>query len=184
LKTHASGRFSSTTVEDGLRDGLLDVDEEVPGPETPLLRRQRKQLKQTTPSLHSLIINSRVRTAILNYSILALLDIAFVVLQPLILSTPISSGGLGLSPPQIGVIMGVFGLVDGLIEIVCFAPLCRMVSTKKVYLMGIASFPFAIASFPIMNFFARRDGLSINVWLVMGLQLFILILNGMAFGSF
>jgi Na+/melibiose symporter-like transporter len=158
------------------------VDEENVGPETPLLGGQAKKMALDHPSLKSLLANPRVRTAILNYSILSLLDIAYVVLQPLVLATPVSAGGLGLSPPQIGLIMGLFGFIDGTIEIICFPALCRRLGTKRVFILGIGSFWIAIAAFPLMNFLVKRNGLGLGVYLVMVLQLMVIILDGMAFG--
>jgi hypothetical protein len=182
IKTHPASHLKSASSEDRHMGVRENISEDNVGPDTPLLRRQPNISAEDRPSLRSLLANPRVRTAIINYSILSLIDIAFVVLQPLILATPVSAGGLGMSPPQIGTIMGVFGLLDGVIEIICFPPLCRAIGTKRVYMLGIGSFWVAIAAFPLMNVLVRWNGLGIHVYLVMFLQLIVLILDGMAFG--
>lgn len=153
-----------------------------PGPETPLLSSPGPVETSLTPSLFT-VVTPRVQRAILNYSLLSLLDITFVALQPLILSTSVDTGGLGLPPATIGLALGIFGLLDGIIEITCFAWMCRKIGTRKLYSVAIASFAGAIAAFPIMNWLVRRQGLSLMVWVVMGIQFAIIVLDGMAFGE-
>ena len=164
---------------------LLEHDEyshNTPGSEMPLLSSPGPEETSSPPSLSS-AITPRVQRAILNYSLLALLDITFIALQPLILSTPVDSDGLGLSPATIGLVLGSFGLLDGIIEMTCFPWMCRKLGTRRLYSVAIGSFSGAIAAFPIMNWFARRQGYSLMVWVVMGIQLAIMILDGMAFGE-
>jgi hypothetical protein len=57
-------------------------------------------------SLMKLLRTPGVALVIGNYGLLAILDIAFAALNPLFLASPVTLGGLGLTPAQIGTIMG------------------------------------------------------------------------------
>ena len=113
---------------------------------------------------------------------MSLLDIAVVALQPLVFSTSVDAGGLGLPPETIGLALGAYGLLDGIVEVACFAWMCRKIGTGKLYAIGIASFVGVIIAFPVMNWMVRSQGLSFWVWVIMGIQFCLLILDGMAFG--
>jgi hypothetical protein len=124
-----------------------------------------------------------VTLAVSNYMLLSLIDIVLCVLQPLVFSTPIDAGGLGLNPVEIGIALGIFGLVDGIIEVTCFAWLCKTLGTGRLYRIAIASFFAAFLAFPLMNWIAKSQGLVLLVWIVMGMQFVVMIMDGMAFGE-
>jgi hypothetical protein len=113
--------------------------------------------------------------------LLSLLDVTLVVLQPLFLSTPIDAGGLGLDPATIGLILGAFHLVFGILDTICLAWLCRTLGTGQLYRTTIALFFVAIWTFPMMSWIAKSQGLVFLLWAVMGVQFVITVLNGMAF---
>src|ERR1700722_9737611 len=171
-------RSSHDTTDKRRRVPPLEQIQSPPGPETPLLT----SANPTTKSSLFSILTPRVQRAILNYSLLSLLDIAVVALQPLVLSTSVDAGGLGLSPATIGLTLGVFGVLDGIAEVACFAWMCKKIGTRNLYAIGIASFTGVIIAFPVMNWLVRLQGLSLLVWLIMGIQFCLLILDGMAFG--
>lgn len=62
-------------------------------------------IRKVQPSIRDIATRS-VIVAVANYCALALLDIAFCALLPLFCATSIADGGLGLSPSQIGLILG------------------------------------------------------------------------------
>jgi hypothetical protein len=70
-------------------------------------------------ALKDLLQAPGVALAVGNYGLLAVLDIAFCALQPLFFASPVPLGGLGLSPAQIGMIMG-----GGHLTIPCSATQC------------------------------------------------------------
>ncbi|KAF8528737.1 major facilitator superfamily domain-containing protein [Gautieria morchelliformis] len=76
-------------------------------------------LPPSPPSIRE-VLTPRVRIAILNNATIALLAIVFAFLQPLILSTPIPFGGLGLDAPTIGLILGLNGIVSGVFQVTTF----------------------------------------------------------------
>jgi hypothetical protein len=119
--------------------------------------------------LRSLLI-PRVLIATGNCASLALVDMAFRAIQPLFLSTPIHLGGLGLSPPLIGTLLCVQGILNGIFQVFFFARILDRWGSKKAFIAGIASAIPAFVMFPVANAFARTQGYGVVVWIAMGLQ--------------
>ena len=82
------------------------------------------------------LLTPRVLVAAGNYASVSLLDIAFRAIQPVFLSTPIHLGGLGLSPPSIGSLLSIQGILIGLFQV--FFSLGSMIVgvRKKLLLRG------------------------------------------------
>ncbi|KAH8102773.1 MFS general substrate transporter [Phellopilus nigrolimitatus] len=134
-----------------------------------------------SPSIRS-ILTRRVLVAILNYALLSFLDIAFLAVQPLFYATSISLGGLGLSPPTIGLCLGVYGLLMGSFQALFFAKFHDWLGSKKL-LMFALSFNFPIfALFPVINLLARWYGMSFVTWATLGFQLFLCVFSDMSWG--
>jgi len=118
-----------------------------------------------------------------NYAVLAFVDIAYRAVQPLFFSTPIELGGLGLDPPVIGTILSCFGVLNGFFQVFFFAKMIRQIGSKNVFMLGMASAIPCFALFPIMNYLAREQGLSLVVWFVVGLQIAFSVLIGSCYGA-
>ncbi|KAJ7667205.1 major facilitator superfamily domain-containing protein [Mycena rosella] len=103
-----------------------------------------------------------------NYVALAFLDITLLSLLPLFLAMPIEFGGLGLSPPKIGVIMSAYGLASGLLQVFLFARLVRHFGEKRVFINGMISCLPVFGLFPIMSMIAQRSGLTFVIWILVG----------------
>jgi hypothetical protein len=130
------------------------------------------------------LLTPRVLAIILVYALLGITDVSFIVLQPVFLSTPISRGGLGMSPSTIGVCLAAFGIANGAVSILFFAPLNRRFGTKNMLKGGIAAFLGCFPLFPVMNSLARvQGGLGPAVWIVFVLQLAMATLIPMAFSK-
>ncbi|KAF8519192.1 MFS general substrate transporter [Gautieria morchelliformis] len=130
------------------------------------------------------LLTSRVLVVILNYALLALADMAFTVLLPVYLSTPISNGGLGMSPSLTGVCLAGFGIVNGVVSILLFVPIHRRIGTRAILWSCEAAFIACFALFPVMNKLARdHDGLCLSVWIVFLVQLALGTLPSMAFSA-
>ncbi|KAH7884488.1 major facilitator superfamily domain-containing protein [Phlebopus sp. FC_14] len=120
--------------------------------------------------LRALLI-PRVLIAAGNYATLSLLDIAFRAVQPLFYATPTELGGLGLDPPQIGNILAIYGVVNGLFQIFFFADLHDRFGSKGIYSAAMAASVPLIMTLPLINAFGRTQGLTWIVWSVVGVQL-------------
>ncbi|KAI0316457.1 MFS general substrate transporter [Amylostereum chailletii] len=115
----------------------------------------------------------RVLVAAGNYASLSLVDIAYRAVQPLFFSTPVELGGLGLSPPTIGLILSAFGIINGIFQVFFFARIHDHWGTKNVFIAGISSCIPVFALFPVMNFLAREQGIGHAVWAIVALQIVI-----------
>jgi hypothetical protein len=133
--------------------------------------------------LRSLLI-PRVIIAAGNYAALSLLDIAFRDVQPLFFATPLELGGLGLDPPQIGNILAIYGVINGLFQILFFADLHDQFGSKIIYSVAMAAGIPMVITFPILNAVARVQGLSLVVWTIVGLQLVLSMILNLAYGQF
>ncbi|KAJ2926053.1 hypothetical protein H1R20_g11034, partial [Candolleomyces eurysporus] len=113
--------------------------------------------EEKRPPLSQLFVPSFVIT-IANFGLLAFVDMSMSALIPLVYSTPIEYGGLGMDPLQIGTIMGTFSILNGVFSGLFLGSLIRRYGTLSIYQMGIFSFFVVIAGFPVGNALARRAG--------------------------
>lgn len=130
------------------------------------------------------LFTSRLIGVFVNHALLAILDHSYIALLAIFLATPITSGGLGLNASQIGLILGLTGLVHGVVQTLCFAPLYRTFDPKKLYTFCISINIPVYASFPCINALARAHGLSYpGVWIILFLQLLLLLPSYTAFST-
>ncbi|KAJ8588084.1 MFS multidrug-resistance DHA1 sub-family [Rhizopogon salebrosus TDB-379] len=127
------------------------------------------------------LLTSRVLIAISNYAALALFDISLRALIPVFYATPVDLGGLGLDPPQIGNILAVFGISNGLFQVFFFAWLHGRFGTRALFTFGNALGVPIITGFPIINMLGRMYGIGMTVWFAVGLQLALSIPSNMCF---
>jgi MFS family permease len=130
------------------------------------------------------LLTRRVIIAAGNYASLSLVDISFRAIQPLFLSTPIHLGGLGLPPSTIGYLMSIFGVLNGVFQVLFFARINDRWGPKRVFFWGIASGIPVFASFPVINYLARHNGYSTTVWIAVGFQIVIPIALSVSYGQY
>jgi len=118
------------------------------------------------------------------YMVLAFVDMSSQVLLPLVYSTSIPIGGLGLDPYQIGVILSVFGFFNAIVQLFFLGRLVRTFGPKSICLAALVSYLGNIGLYPLLIFFARQAGrVDGKVWAVIVAQLMFRLTNGMAYGS-
>lgn len=130
--------------------------------------------------MRSLFIPS-VLIPIANYACLCTLEIAMWALQPLFYSTPIELGGLGFDPLTIGIWMGAFGIINGVLQAIIFAPLVHKYGPKAIFQLSEACFIPIFALPPIINIIARQYGIGWLVWFSLTCSLILIVLMDMAF---
>lgn len=118
-----------------------------------------------------------------NYAALSLVDITLRAVQPVFFSTPIHLGGLGLSPQKIGMILSVYGILNGLLQIFFFARIHDRFGSKRTYITGICAALPIFALFPIINILARHQGYSLSVWFAVALQCWLSIVINFSYGE-
>lgn len=79
--------------------------------------------------------------------ILALVDVAWIVLQPLVFATSPDLGGLGLSPQTIGFVLGAQGLLGGFFQVVAFGWAHRRFGPVKVLRAALLCYALLFATF-------------------------------------
>ncbi|KAH9059732.1 major facilitator superfamily domain-containing protein [Lactarius vividus] len=102
------------------------------------------------PPLRS-ILTRPVLISISSYAMLALLVTAAVTLIPLVWSTSIELGGLGLSPASIGLWMSGFGCVNGVAQYALFPRLVSRFGPRSVILTSVSMCAMIYAFFPFEN---------------------------------
>ncbi|KAI0714439.1 MFS general substrate transporter [Cerioporus squamosus] len=132
--------------------------------------------------LRSILI-PRVLWPIANYGFLALTDQSFVVLVPLMYSTSIALGGLGMSSFTIGVIQGVAGFIGGLIQVVTFPWMHSKLGSKLLYTLSFAMYLATLALFPLISLVTKRTGsVGVETWVLIVLQFAAYSATGMTWG--
>jgi hypothetical protein len=142
---------------------------------------QNPRVPRTTP-LRELFV-PRIVTVVLNYGLLAFIEIALYALLPVVYNTPISRGGLGLPPSVIGYALSAFGIANGLFQMAALHYLIEKLGCRTLYLVGFAFYTPAYLLFPCMNAVARNAGVSWAVWVLIALQLVAMIIADLTYGE-
>ena len=134
-----------------------------------------------TPS----ILTHRVLLAIINFGFIAFLEIAFSALLPVFLASSPVVGGLGLSPPSIGSVLGTLGLANGLIQITFFVPVHKFFGTRPLFTLGVAAFAGIYGLMPLTSRWVDVYSGSIGwqSWALLGIIGLLCPLENMAFSS-
>ncbi|KAF7986456.1 hypothetical protein HWV62_31229 [Athelia sp. TMB] len=117
------------------------------------------------------------------YGLLAILEMALIALWPVFYSSSLEYGGLGLPPYVIGIIMGSFGLVNGLFQSIFFSRIITRWGVKNLLMSGMAAFVPLFAMFPLIHSMAWRWGMSPIVWVLIALQIVVAIIMDMSYAA-
>ncbi|KAF8878527.1 major facilitator superfamily domain-containing protein [Infundibulicybe gibba] len=156
-------------------------------------------LKETAPRHRKYAASSHMRTierpvalrgllvypvliSVSNYMSLAFLDIMLGALLPLFFAMPIEIGGLGFEPSTIGYIMGMYGLGNGIFQVLFFARIVRRFGTRSVLIGGMMNFIPICILFLVMSAIAQHFGVNIVVWSIIALMMPLMSSTGMAHG--
>ncbi|KAI0260280.1 major facilitator superfamily domain-containing protein [Gloeopeniophorella convolvens] len=175
--SHEHPRRHPLPSESGSESTLTDTEEVVDGPQ--------KDAEKPLPL--RLLLTRPVVISVANYGMLALLDIAVAALSPLIWSTPVSLGGLGLSPAAIGLCMACWGVMNGVFQFTCFPRIVGRLGPRRVFLTSIAAFVPIYIMFPLENAALRRAEGGVGApwapWMFVVLQLCAIVIADMGFSS-
>ncbi|RYP79699.1 hypothetical protein DL769_002817 [Monosporascus sp. CRB-8-3] len=114
----------------------------------------------TKPKPHStweLLKTSGVAIVLYNYGHVMLLAFAYTAVVPVFWSTPPELGGLGFSPLQISLFMGLTGLSQAIWLLLVFPPLQHRLGTNGVMRACGVAYPFFMAVMPLANSILRQD---------------------------
>ncbi|EDR12983.1 major facilitator superfamily multidrug-resistance, DHA1 sub-family [Laccaria bicolor S238N-H82] len=135
------------------------------------------------PPLSALLVRPLLMT-FSSYAFLCFVDMSYSVLLPLICFTPISLGGLGMSPYQIGTMMGGVGLVNAFVQVTMRGYWVRKFGARKTFITAFSLYLLSFSAYPIAIFLARRKvGMGTNVGLIVLSQLVSKLSTSTCYGS-
>ena len=121
--------------------------------------------------------------SITNYGTLALLEVAASALLPLVWSTTIELGGLGLTPASIGLWMSAYGSVSALFQFAFFPRVVALFGPGRIVFTSAGAFGLIYALFPLENMLARGTATVTAVWPLIVLQLISMSVSDMGFSK-
>lgn len=135
-------------------------------------------------SIRSVLTRPIVMT-LMNYACLVFLDMSHFTLLPLVYSTPIEYGGLGLDPFEIGFILGLFGFINSIIQAKLLGRFIRKYGARRMYRRSFVCFLGCVTMYPVMHFFAQKaGGVNVLVRVCIFIQLSFQTMIYMAYGMF
>ena len=102
------------------------------------------------------ILTRPVLISISSYGMLSLLTMAASALIPLVWSTSVAYGGLGLSPASIGLWMSWYGCMNGAVQYFFFQRLLSRFCPRRITLISVSMCALIYAMFPFENFALRH----------------------------
>ncbi len=113
-----------------------------------------------------------IQVVLINFGFLGFCDMGVYALTPLMWSTSVEHGGLGLSSYMIGMAMGWSGVVNALTQVLFLGKTIRRYGPRRVHIVCFSSLLATLLYFPISNYFARRaNGADWKVWAIVALSL-------------
>ncbi len=136
------------------------------------------------PQLRS-VLTRPVLISISSYAMLVLLTMAAIALIPLVWSTSVELGGLGLSPASIGLWMSGYGCMNGIAQYVFLPRLVSRFGPRGVFLTSVSMCALIYAMFPFENLAFRHasGGPKVAERLLIMLQLSSLCVADMGFSK-
>ncbi|KAF7317541.1 MFS domain-containing protein [Mycena kentingensis (nom. inval.)] len=104
------------------------------------------------------LLTRPVKIALLNHAFLTFGSMSYEALLPIVYATPIELGGLGLSPHQIGLLMGTVGLVNAVIQATLGGRSIRYFGARNLFTVGLCAIALAMLFYGVTNALARRAG--------------------------
>ncbi|KAG5653634.1 hypothetical protein H0H81_011736 [Sphagnurus paluster] len=176
---------TTLSVTPGITTGLLTSDNRPYGCATTANDIQSEQSAQD-PLDFPLPFSERLSRILLTlvvYGFSAFIDMSSLVFQPLVYSTSISLGGLGLDPYRIGTIMGTWGIINAVVQVLFLARAIRKIGARNLEIISLLSYAFSLSLYPLLSFLAKRAGrVDGFVWSVMAVQLFLALTNISSYG--
>ena len=131
------------------------------------------------------LLTRPVVVSIGNYCMFELLDVMSASLLPLVWSTSVEFGGLGMSPASIGLCIAGFGIMNGLFQFTAFPRIVGRFGPRRVFITSIFCFVPIFILFPLENLASSHStgGLSLATGLLIVLQFSATCCSCMGFGE-
>ncbi|KAG7090157.1 hypothetical protein E1B28_011766 [Marasmius oreades] len=137
-----------------------------PSERDPLLAgsNEENQNKAQLTIYEIVVPNLPLQRSLITLAIFSLTHMSYRVLIPLVYSTSIPSGGLGLSPYQIGIVLGIYGVCNGILQLFVWKPMLKRIGPKKMFILSYSFHTLRMLMMTLARVVAARVG-SAN-WLV------------------
>jgi hypothetical protein len=123
-----------------------------------------------------------VLISVANYGKIGLLKMTATTLLPLIWSTSVEFGGLGMSPVSIGLWMAEYGTLNGVPQYIAFPRIVGRFGPRHVFITSIIAFVPIYLMFPFENL-TLRTGSGACLWVFIVLQLGSISISDMGFST-
>ncbi|KAH8993665.1 MFS general substrate transporter [Lactarius deliciosus] len=129
------------------------------------------------------LLTRPVVVSIANYCMISLLEIIAMTLIPLIWSTSVELGGLGMSPASIGLWMTGYGFTNGIFQLVAFPHIVGRLGPRRIFIASTLCFIPVYIMFPFENLALHGSfrGANMVTGLLMTLQLSAISLSDIRF---
>jgi hypothetical protein len=124
-----------------------------------------------------------VLISVANYGKLALLDMMAATLLPLIWSTSVKFGGLGMSPVSICLWIAGYGTLNGIFQYTVSPRVVGRFGPRRVFITSIIAFVPIYFMFPFENVTLRSGNGVCALWMLIMLQLGSMCISSMGFGT-
>ncbi|KAF5384044.1 hypothetical protein D9757_006980 [Collybiopsis confluens] len=165
----SSPKFQSPEIRTGENSPLLPSEESAS--DTASTDTAMPEVS-SPPSFAQLLSHPVLRATLLNRAFLAFTEMSYAVLIPLVYSTSIEVGGLGLSPYQLGITMGIYGFGGGVLNILVLKRIVKRLGPRKAYIISYATFIWDLSMFWVLRAVVAHFGkVNLLVWVLIFGQL-------------
>ena len=129
------------------------------------------------------LLTRPVLLTIANYSTFTFLEVCVWTFLPLVYTTPIQLGGLGLDPTRMGETMAVYGIMKGILQLTVFDHILGFLGLRSTFITLLSCFVPSFLLFPIAGIHAQYAGRDIVLWILVLIQLLCTVGINMAYGA-
>jgi hypothetical protein len=137
---------------------------------------------QQDPPLRALLTKP-VLLVVSNYGALAFLETCNWIFLSLVYTTPIKLGGLGFDPAHMGICLGVWGILRGIIQFTVFHRMLDYLGLRSTFVALIAGLIPSTLLFAINGTYAQHEGPGPVLWALVLVQMLCTIGVCMAYGE-
>jgi len=136
--------------------------------------------QQKSPS--RTLLTRPVLLTLANYSTFAFLEVCVWVFLPLVYTTPIQFGGLGLDPTRMGETLAVYGILKGVLQLTIFDHILSFLGLRRTFITLLSCFIPSFLLFPLAGIHAQYAGRDTVLWVLVLIQLLCTVIINMAYG--
>jgi MFS family permease len=131
------------------------------------------------------LLTRPVVVSVANYCVIGLQDVIAEAVIPLVWSTSIEFGGLGMNPASIGLWMAGYGFMNGVFQFFAFPRIVRRFGPRRIFIASILCFFPVYITLPFENLALRHSSRGLNpaAALLIVLQLSSISFADMGFGE-